>query len=301
MNRAPLIAALTLVAACRGFIDNQAAASTYRILERSQQAARRLPDLDLARAALPGGILQLEAFALAYPAHAGFKRLHAEALCQYAVAFVFDDWEAARLEARTADADRLAARVVRLATMCADANLALLPPAWRDARAGGADAWNAVVATATRAQLAPMLWIATTDAVVLATDPLRGLARLGMITTTLERCVALEPGFHDADAELRLGTLAAGRSQFLGGADGEAWFAQARARRGDGALLVDVMFARGTLVARQDRDQFERTLRAVLAADVSRWPERRLANELARRKAERYLAAIDRLIPTDRP
>ena len=121
-----------------------------------------------------------------------------------------------------------------------------------------------------------------------------------MITTTLERCVALEPGFHGADAELLLGTLAAGRSQFLGGADGEAWFAQARAGAGEGALLVDVMFARGTLVARQDRDQFERTLRAVLAADVTRWPERRLTNELARRKAARYLAAIDRLIPADR-
>lgn len=42
---------------------------------------------------------------------------------------------------------------------------------------------------------------------------------------------------------------------------------------------------------------FTATLENVLAADVTRWPERRLANELARAKAARYLAAIDRLIP----
>jgi len=288
---------LLAMTACTGFVNKQAADSTYRILEKSQAAARRQGDFELARAAVPSGIMQLEAFALAYPDHRGFKLLHADAVCGYATAFVFDDWEDAQLGGRSDEATRLGARVVQLATTCVDANLALLPPTWREARAKGTDSWNAIVAKATPEQVPQLLWIATADAVVLAIDPIRSLGKLRSLTLALERCIALRPGFHDSDAELLLGTLEAGRSRFLAGADGSALFARARAQQGDSALLVDVMFARGTLVAKNDRDRFEATLQQVLAADVTRWPERRLANELARRKAQRYLASIDRLLP----
>jgi hypothetical protein len=292
----PVVIALLLVG-CSGFINKQAANSTYRILAKSQEAGRRQADLELARAAIPSGILQLQSFALAYPHHRGFQHLHAEALCQYAVAFVFDDWEDAQLGDRTDEATRIGTRVVRLAAACADANLALLPPAWQQART--TEAWDALVAKATRAQVPQMLWIATADAVSLAVDPLANLAKLGSITATLERCIALHPGFHDSDAELLLGALQSGRSQFLGGPDGAAWFARARTQLGSGGLLADVMFARGTAVATKNRALFEATLRKVLGTDATRWPDRRLANELARRKAERYLAAIDRLIAPD--
>ena len=301
MARAITAALIVSLAACRGFIDKQAADSTYRILEKSRIAARELSDLELARAAIPGGIVQLEAFALAYPDHRGFRLLHADALCQYAVAFVFDDWEDAHLRGRSEEAARLNARVRGLAGACVDANLELLPAAWRAARATGGNAWSARVAAATREQVPQLLWITTADAVTLALDPMKNIGRLAAIIRGLERSIALAPGFHDSDAELLLGAFEAGRRQFLGGADGSAWFARAHGQCGEGALLVDVMFARGTLVANRDRARFKATLEKVLAADVTRWPERRLSNELARRKAERYLAAIDRLIPPSPP
>lgn len=289
-----LIVALA-AAGCSSWINQRAARTTYDILLRSQEAARRLPDVQLAREAMPGGIVQLEAFALAYPEHAGFRQLRAESLCQYAVGFVFDDWEDASLTGRADDAARLAARLGPLLAACVDANLALLPPAWRDARARGGDAWTALVAKATRAEVPAMLWIASTDAVLLALDPLRNLTKLGPITETLTRCTRLAPGFHDADGEILLGALHAGRSRFLRGDDGTRQFEAARRSLGAGGLLVDVMYARGVAVARQDRGLFVATLERVLAADVTRWPERRLANELARVKARRYLAAADRL------
>src|SRR5690606_29707323 len=271
-----------------------------RIVERSQVAARRLAELERARVAIPGGLVQLEAFALAYPDHRGFRLLHAETLCQYAVAFVFDDWEDAHLLGRDAEAARLGARVQKLADACVEANLALLPAAWRAARARGGDAWSARIAAATRDQIPQLLWITTADAITLALAPLANIGKLASIRKGLERSIALRPGFHDSDAELLLGTLVAGQSRFLGGPDGSAWFARARRQRGQGTLLVEVMFARGTLVAQRDRARFAATLRQVLAADVTRWPERRLSNELARRKAERYLAVIDRFFPAHR-
>lgn len=289
---------LVSLGACAGFIEKRAAETTYRIVEKSQVVGRRQADLELARAAMPSGIFQLEAFVLAYPSHRGLKELRAESLCQYGQAFVFDDWEEAELTGQTADAKERAKRVTTLAAACVEANLDLLPAAWREARERGDAAWTAKLASATKTHVPALRWIASADAVTLAVDPLRGFRKLGSILATLERCVALRPGFHDSDAELLLGMLESARSGFLGGADGNARFASARTQLGAGALVVDVMFARGTLVARRDRAAFEKTLGAVVAADLTRWPERRLANELAVRKARRYLAAVERLFPT---
>ncbi len=299
MNRItfPLIAWLALATGCSSFINKQAASSTYRILQKSTEAARRQIDLQLAREALPGGVLQLEAFSLAYPEHGGFKTMHAEAYCQYAVAFVFDDWEDAKLAARDAEADKIAARLRPLLVQCAALETALLPAPWRAAVANGPDAVLARLPTATKAQVGPLLWIATTGAVLIALDPLRNFMRLPGVEAMLKRCAELAPGFHDADAEILAATLEAGRGAMFGTTDGQAAFDRARALAGDGALIVDVMYARGTAVARKDRALFTATLERVLAADVSRWPERRLGNELARQKARRYLAAAEVLIP----
>jgi TRAP transporter T-component len=303
--RALVLVLALAVSGCSSFIDRQAASSTYRIVSASQEAAKQLPDLQLAREAIPGGIVQLAAFARAYPEHRGFRQLYAESVCQYAVAFVFDDWEDASLGGRTGEAETLAVRVNRLLVACIEANLALLPAAgpagqlaWRQARASARpDALLALVAKVTRAQVPVLRWIASADAVQLALDPMRQVGKLDAILAILTRCAQLAPGEHDADAELLLGTLLAARSQFLGGDDGRAQFAAARVALGEGALLIDVMYARAVAVARQDRALFETTLRKVLEADVARWPERRLSNEIARLKAQRYLAAVATLFP----
>ena len=285
------VLALVLLAGCASFIDNKAASSTYRILEKSMQAAPRQADLELARDAMPGGIMQLEAFALAYPDHRGFRELHANALCQYAVAFVFDDWEAASYAGQREDAERLAERVRGLLDSCVDAQRALLPAEWRQ----GAIAQR--LPSLTREHVAPVLWIATAGVVQLALDPLQNLAQLPVIKAMLARCAEVAPGFRNADAEVLLGTLQAGQASFFGGNDGSDYFARARTLAGESVLNVEVMFARGVAVARKDRALFKSTLERVLAADIRRWPEQRLANEIARKKARRYLAAIDKLVP----
>ena len=290
-----VLVSLLGLAGCSGFINKQAADSTYRILARSNDVARTMADVQLARESLPGGIMQLAAFSLAYPEHRGFKEMHRESLCSYTVGFVFDDWEDAQLGGRSAEATKLAERLQKLLGMCVEANLALAPKDWRAAR--NTPAWDGVIAKATKAQQRELLWIASTDAVALALSPLANLARLPQITAALAKSIALEPGFHDSDAEILLGSLEAGRSQFFGGPDGSARFAAARTQLGAGSLLVDVMTARGTAVAKKDRALFETLLRKVLETDLTQWPEKRLANELARLKAARYLAAIETLIP----
>ncbi len=294
------LAMLATLGGCASFIDRKAASSTYRILEKSMEAAERQSDLQLAREALPGGIMQLSAFSLAYPDHRGFRVMHADAICQYGVGFVFDDWEDATLTNRREAADQIGDRLSGLLSSCVDANVALLPPAWREAHARGGDAFIAKLATLTRAEVPAVLWIGMAGSVQIALAPIANIARLPTVKATLARIAEVAPGYHNADAEILLGTLEAAMSAMFRGTDGAARFDAARKLAGERALAVDVMFARGTAVARKDRALFTATLERVLAADVTRWPEHRLANELARTKARRYLAAIDTLIPPPR-
>lgn len=291
-----VVVVLALLAGCSSFIEEKAASSTYALMKKGNVAARRLSDVQLVREAAAGGVVQSAVFAASYPKHRGFQELHAESLCQYAIGFVFDDWEDASLGGRDDAARAIATRLDGLLASCVEVNLALLGPTWRAAFADAAG-WKALVASAKRAQAPALLWIASVDAVRLALDPMSGLARLDRTIGTLERSIALAPGQQDAAAEILLGALLAGKSRFLGGPDGEAMFTAARRALGDGAIIVDVMIARGLAVARQDRAMYTRTLERALAADLTRWPALRLPNELARVKARRYLAAIDRLIP----
>lgn len=283
-----------LLAGCSSFFENQAAKSTLQILQQSTVAARRLSDVGLAREAAPGGVVQLAAFAATYPKHRGFRVLHADAMCGYALGFVFDDWEAAHLAGRDDDARAIAKRVENLLASCIALNLELLPKPWHTADPAG---WKALLPSVTREHVPALLYIASAEAARIALDPIAGISRLDRVLAILARCTEVAPGFRDAEGEIMLGSLLAGRARFLGGPDGEAQFTAARRLLGAGAVLVDVMYARGVAVARQDRALFTRHLDAALAADLSTFPDRRLANELARVKAARYRGAIDVLIP----
>lgn len=280
-----------LLAGCSSFFENQAAKSTLKILQQSTVAARRLADVQLAREAAPGGVVQLAAFSATYPKHRGFRVLHAEATCGYALGFVFDDWEAASLAGREDEARAIAKRVEGLLATCIELNLELLPKAWRAAD------WKPLLPSVTREHVPALLSIASAEAARIALDPIAGISRLERVLAILTRCTEVAPGFRDAEGEIMLGSLLAGRARFFGGPNGEAQFTAARRLLGPGAVLVDVMYARGVAVARQDRALFTRHLDAALAADVSAYPDRRLANELARVKAARYRGAIETLIP----
>ncbi len=291
------VCVIASLGACSSWIDHQAATSTYRVLHASVDVAKRQSDVELAREALPGGLVQLQAFAAAYPGERGFRVMYADAACSYALGFVADDWEDAKLGGRAPEAEQIAHRLTGLLASCVDANLELLPRVWRTAREQGGAAQLAAIAAVRVEDVPAVRAIASADALRLGLDPLHHLAELAGITAALTAAARLAPGADDARAELMLGTLAAARSQLLGGDDGAAQFTRARTLAGESALIVDVMFARGPAVAHKDRALFEATLGKVLAADVTRWPEHRLSNELALRKARRYLAAEAALIP----
>jgi hypothetical protein len=88
-----------------------------------------------------------------------------------------------------------------------------------------------------------------------------------------------------------LGRLHNSRGEALGGnpEQGRRHFERAIELTDGKFLLAKVYFARDYCRMRQDRKLFHKTLVEVLQTNPAIWPEQRLANEIAHRRARRYL------------
>jgi tetratricopeptide (TPR) repeat protein len=107
----------------------------------------------------------------------------------------------------------------------------------------------------------------------------------------IKRSYELDPKFHNANAAMLLGVVYSSQGKAMGGNPelAKKYFDEAIANTGGKFLLIKVMSARFYAVVMQDRPLFESTLKAVLAAPSDIFPEQRLANEIAKRRAKRYL------------
>ena len=127
------------------------------------------------------------------------------------------------------------------------------------------------------------------------------LADLPFAIACFERVFALDPTFNNYAPYVAMGSYYARTSVALGGEPVRAreMFETAIARTGGNFLTYKVMMARVYAVMVQDRALYTRLLQEVIdAGDVM--PEQRLANQIAKRRARRYLAQIDDLIaPAD--
>ncbi len=80
------------------------------------------------------------------------------------------------------------------------------------------------------------------------------------------------------------------------GGDPEAakrYFDEAIQATGGKYLMVKVLMAKTYAVVTQDRALYESLLKEVLNTPASVFPEQRLANELAKRRAKRYLDHVE--------
>ncbi len=91
-NRAAF--ALFVLAACGGVIRHQAAGTTAEILAMAQPGLQQESDYELAARAVPGALKTIEGFFIADEQPA-LREVLTEGYCQYATAFVEDEWEIA--------------------------------------------------------------------------------------------------------------------------------------------------------------------------------------------------------------
>jgi len=302
--RVALSAALALSAAFASSacsIKKLTIRTTAEVLKDGSTAMESEPDVDVARAAVPSQLKTVEGLLVSAPDDRTLLEMAARGSMEYAFGFLEDDIETLAA-ANKADAPQRRVAVARAVAMYERAfahAMRLLQTYDASIRAAldrGGAAWADAVARLPDVALPGLTFggMALASAVNLGrTDPAR-LADLPKARAMLERSYAIDPRFYFGGAAMSLGIVCSE----LGERERAArYFKDAIDASGGGYLLPRVMMARTLLVEEGERGKFKTTLEAALHVPRDAYPRERLANEIARRRAARYLAGIDGMFP----
>ncbi len=273
--------------------------STAKVLEKAQPAVRMESDYEMAARAIPASLKTVEGFHLAVPENKRLVRILAEGYCQYANGFVEDEWEAALVKKDYEGAEYHSQRATKMFFRCMNYGLELLGKKWQESIFLSVDEFAPIVARAGTGDRFAMLWVAVGlgGSINQNKNDIAMVAHAPKARMILERILELDAKklpanrVHAAFPHLAMALLKLALSPALGGKpeEGKAHLEQALAVTDNKFLLPKVLIARKYAVAKQDRALFRKTLIEVLQTDPAIWPEQRLANELAHRRARRYL------------
>lgn len=144
-----------------------------------------------------------------------------------------------------------------------------------------------------------LLWtgLAMASALNVARDDIGLLAKAAHVRLIMERILALDQRYYFGGAHLVLGAMQ-GSSGALTGGNAELskkHFERALVISKRGFLLIQERYAKTLAVQQQDRALYQSLLEEILAADLAKNPNQKLANVAAKRRARRALARIDEL------
>ena len=298
---AALVLALFGVLSCGYACDTTvlAANSTAKVFDRAAPAFEEYFDYDLAGAAAPGSILQLEGVLRVVPENKLVIERLSRAYVGYTFGFVEDMIEVAELAGDYEEADRQRGRARMFYLRARDLAvhwISLDHEGFQDAVNSGAEGFERWVARNfdKPKDAAILLWAGYSwgSFINMSKDDMAAVADLPFARILVERSAALDPHYYHGAATTFLAVV---QTNMMGGDldRAEALFERAFELSDRRALLVHVNMARHYAVKRGDRDLFLRLLREVLEAGDP-LPAARLANRISRRRAERYLANIDR-------
>lgn len=163
--------------------------------------------------------------------------------------------------------------------------------------------------------IAPLFWTAFAwgGLINVSRTDQRAIADLPKVVAVMERLAAVAPDFYHAGPHLFLAVYCSSRGSMLGGDVGKSalHFGEVTRRTGGRYLIAEVLCARSYCVALGEkkpdlaRTEFDRRLRAVLAAKDDIDPDNRLVTAIAKERAKKLLPQLDDLIlpplPEDTP
>jgi hypothetical protein len=276
--------------------------STAPVLKRASASFDAESDVTLAREALPGNLKTIDGFLAVRPEQPDLLELTALAYVQYAFGFLEDDLEALP----PGDSPRrreLVTRCTDLYDRAYDVGLRHVALDRAEVRAiarqGSLDALAPALQKVGKDAVPGLNWagLALASAINLHRDDIERVAELPRAVALLERAYQLDPRYYNYNAALSLAVIYSSQARAVGGDPDRAHklFDQVIAGTGGRYLMAKVLLARYYATVTQDRALFDRTLKEVLATPGAVWPEQRLANELAHRRAARYLAQAEDL------
>ena len=275
--------------------------TTSKVLLRAQPSLQQESDYELARQAIPGALKTVEGFWIVDPENPRLIKILTEGYCQYGTAFVEDDWEVAKFKKDLEAIDYHNTRSSNIFTRCLNYALTSLGPRWRKEIFGTPEVVAKLVKDTGAGQRFPLLFAGMALGSIINHNLTRieMIAHLSTVQLILERVVEIDAKAgppsnksHAALPHIALGMLHTARGKSMGGEPekGKASFEKALEVTDQKFLLARTLMAYRVGLATNDRKFFHAELKKVLETPPSVWPEQRLANEVAHRKARRYLS-----------
>ncbi len=288
-----------------------AAASTIGVMRRASPALGRLRDPEFAEGALPASISQMEGIMELQPNDLNLHVLMARAYVSYGFGFMEDHLEIAEHDGTEQEVEHWRERA-SLAYLrgreIAIHGLDLRHPEDGGLLAAEHQGFEAFQEHLLRftdpEQDAPLLLFATyawARYIGLHRDDMNAIADLAFVQAMSERVLAINESYFDYAPIALHGGLIGSRPAALGGQPDQARTELERAIQLTSRhnMMYLVTEAQIVAVALQDRALFRSLLTEVIHFDVDTFPDSRLQNILAQRRARRWLARIDELFDPD--
>lgn len=305
---------VSVLAGCSGFILNTTVDTTSKVLARAQPSLKMESDYELASRAIPGALKTIEGFWVASPSNMRLVDILTEGYCQYGTGFVEDELERALI---AKDLEAVAYHEVRATKMflrCMNYAFKRLGTKFQEDLFGTQDQIDKRIASVSCGQRTPFMWAAVglASAINRNKDRTELTSHISTAKAMLARVVELDAkcGLPKDKALAALPHVALGmaNSGFGGNTEVAKTHFQSAIDITEGKyLLAEVLMAKqiGFRMASEDLDgngendekdreagrkYYHDTLMKVLGTSPSIWPEQRLANEIAHRRARRYLS-----------
>jgi tetratricopeptide (TPR) repeat protein len=270
---------------------------TAPILQEASKAFAMENDLEFAREAGPGNLVTLVGFLYSTPENQHLLQTCAQGFAEYAFGFLEDDLEQMPDDDKhEAQRKHLAARATDLYDRALGFALRLIATEdkhFNEAFMKDVSATEAEAKKLDKDSTAGLLFagMSLASAINLNRNDVGRVVDLPKAIAMVKRSYELDPKFNNSQAAMLLGIVYASQGKAMGGNPelAKKYFDEAIANTGGKFLLHKVMMARFYAVVTQDRPLFESTLKGVLAAPNDLWPEQRLPNEVAKKRAKRYL------------
>ncbi|HEX5063833.1 MAG TPA: TRAP transporter TatT component family protein [Kofleriaceae bacterium] len=303
MRLSLLFVSTALVSACSP--QDLAVNSTSKVLAAAQPSLQQESDYELARNAIPGALKTIEGFWVSGFGNGGAKerleRILAEGYCQYGTGFVEDDWELAKFNKDLPAIEYNNDRSTHIFTRCLNFSLRLLGKRWQKEIFGTPEEVAKLLKDTGKGHRFELMFAGAALGGLVNHNLTRieMISYLGTVQGIMERVIEIDqksgPPANKAHAALpylALGMIYSAKGKAMGGEPdkAKAMFEKAFEISGNRFLLAKTFMAYRVGLQTNDQKFFHDNLVEVLNTAPSIWPEQRLANEIAHRRARRYLS-----------
>ncbi len=281
-------------------IRQMALDQTAGILKDALPAFEKEWDFELVEDALPGTIKTIEGFLQSGPNNTDLLLLTAQAYTTYALVIIEDHWE--RAEEDSEEADRLALRAREMYLRAHRHGLRLLAqrhPGFPENFSKDSETLDRALKACTPEDVPGLFWagMPLVGAVNISRNDVTMISFMPKGKALIQRARELNEGYYHAGSHMILGSLYGSMGPSLGGdvAKAKKHFDRALELTKRRFLLVQMMYAKTLAVQNQDLPLFKKLLNEVLDAKLEIFPQQKLANVAAKRRARRLLKRADEL------